>query len=102
MFIGHFAPAFAARAASSKSPGLGTLFVAAQLVDWAFYLFVLAGVEHMEIAPGFTVMKPFYFYDYPITHSLLGTAGWAAAFGLLIGWALRSRTAGILAGLVVA
>ena len=37
MFIGHWAPALAAAAVSRKSPGLGTLFVAAKLVDWGFF-----------------------------------------------------------------
>ena len=58
MFIGHFAPAFAAGAISPESPRLGTLFVAAQLVDWAFFLFVLVGIEEMRIVPGITAMNP--------------------------------------------
>ena len=48
MFIGHWAPALAV-AARRKRPGLGALFIAAQLVDWAFFLFVLLGVEHMRM-----------------------------------------------------
>ena len=69
MFIGHFAPAFAAGAPSPESPRLGTLFVAAQLVDWAFFLFVLMGIEDMRIVPGITAMNPLDFFDYPITHT---------------------------------
>ena len=37
MFIGHWAPALAAAAISKREPRLATLFVAAQLVDWAFF-----------------------------------------------------------------
>jgi hypothetical protein len=40
MFIGHYAPAFAA-ATSPKSPRLSALFVAAQLVDVAFFSFLI-------------------------------------------------------------
>ena len=47
MFIGHYAPAFVA-ASSPKAQRLGALFVAAQLVDIAFFIFVLFGAEHMR------------------------------------------------------
>ena len=43
MFIGHYAPALVA-ATMPKAPRLGTLFIAAQLVDLAFFLFVLGGI----------------------------------------------------------
>lgn len=49
MFIGHYAPAFAA-ATSSESPRLDALFVAAQLVDIAFFSFLTLGVEKMDAA----------------------------------------------------
>lgn len=57
MFIGHFAPALAARAASPESPRLGTLFLAGQLVDWAFFTFAIFGIERLRIVPGITVMN---------------------------------------------
>lgn len=101
MFIGHFAPAFAAAAVSRRAPGLGTLFVAAQLVDWAFFAFAAVGIEHMRIDPHATVMVPFDLYDMPYTHSLLGSGVWAVIFGLLVFAILREKIAGILAGLVV-
>lgn len=101
MFIGHFAPAFAARALSEESPKLGTLFIAAQLVDWAFYIFAIVGIEHYRVEPGFTVMKPFAFYDYPITHSLLGTGIWAFGFALLVLWRYRNTVAATWAAIVV-
>ena len=82
MFIGHYAPAFAA-AASCRAPRLGALFVAAQLVDLAFFVFVLSGVEHMRETPGFTVMNSGDFYDMRFTHSLIGALGFAAAFAIV-------------------
>ena len=102
MFIGHFAPAFAARAITSEAPKLGTLFVAAQLVDWAFFMLFLGGVEHMRLDPGITAMNPFDFYDYPITHSLVGTLAFATVFGVLVGVLTRNTIAAIWAGIVVA
>ena len=57
MFIGHFAPAFAARAVTAEAPKLGTLFIAAQLTDWAFFLFALGGIEHLRLVPGITMLE---------------------------------------------
>lgn len=101
MFIGHWAPALAAAAASKKSPGLGTLFVAAQLVDWAFFSLAWAGVEHLRIVPGFTAMNPMDLYHMPYTHSLLGSAVWAAAFAGLLWLVLKDRSAALIGGGVV-
>ena len=54
MFIGHWAPALAAAAVIKREPRLGALFIAAQLVDWAFFAFLLTGTEHMRAVPGIT------------------------------------------------
>jgi len=102
MFIGHFAPAFIAAAAIPERPRLGTMFVAAQLVDWGFFTLALIGVERMRIDPGASVMVPFDLYHMPYTHSLAGTAIWAAVFLLVVALHQRSWLAGLLAGLVVA
>jgi len=101
MFIGHFAPAFAAAAVSPRSPKLGTLFIAAQLVDWAFFCFAIIDIEAMRIDPTATAMVPYDLYHMPYTHSLLGTGVWAVIFGLLVFAIMREAVAGILAGLVV-
>ena len=100
MFIGHFAPAFAAGAISPESPRLGTLFVAAQLVDWAFFLFVLVGIEEMRIVPGITAMNPLDLPYMPYTHSLAGTAVFALVFGVIVWRMSRNAVAGVWAGLV--
>lgn len=101
MFIGHFAPAFVAAAVSPRSPGLGTLFVAAQLVDWAFFSLAMVGIEKMRVEPGATKMAPFDLYHMPYTHSLAGTAVWALACVAVIWIAKRNPVGGLLAGLVV-
>lgn len=100
MFIGHWAPALAA-AALPRSPRIGTLFVAGQLVDWGFFALLLVGVEHMRFSPGITAMNPMDLYDMPWTHSLLGSAAWAAGFALALLFATRDRRAALVAGAVV-
>jgi hypothetical protein len=100
MFIGHYAPAFIA-AAHPRAPKLGTLFVAAQLVDIGFFTLVLLDVEHLRLSPGISAMNPFDFYDMPYTHSLLGGLLWALLFGGLL-WAFsRDRVTALIGGAVV-
>ena len=100
MFIGHWAPALAV-AAKRRSPGLGTLFIAAQLIDWAFFLFVLLGVEHMRMTPGISAMSPLDLYFMPYTHSLLGALVWGGGTTVVVWAILRDRAAALLAGAVV-
>lgn len=100
MFIGHWAPALVA-AAHPKAPRLGTLFVAAQLVDWAFFAFVLTGIEHLRLAPGISVMNPMDLYHMPYTHSLAGTLGFALGFAGLIWLMTGNRTGALIGGAVV-
>ena len=83
MFIGHYAPAFVA-ASLPRSSRLGPLFVAAQLVDIAYFLFVLLGVERMRLTPGLTAMNAGDFWYMPYTHSLIGSAGFAAAWAIVV------------------
>jgi hypothetical protein len=76
MFLGHFAVGLVGR---RLAPGvsLGTWFLAVQLVDLVWPVFLLTGREHVRIAPGITAFTPLDFYDYPLTHSLVGGAVWA-------------------------
>ena len=77
MFIGHFAPALLAAAVTPQRPRLGMYFIAAQLVDWAFFALLLLGVENMRVVPGITAMNPMDLYHMPYTHSLVGSACFA-------------------------
>jgi hypothetical protein len=101
MFIGHFAPAFVAAASYSRGPKLATYFVAAQLVDWAFFALAIVGIEKMRIDPNATVMVPFDLYHLPYTHSLLGAGVWAIVFGIVIAIWHRDSLAGLLTACVV-
>lgn len=101
MFIGHFAPSLVA-ATHRRAPSLPVLFVAAQFVDWLFFGFLLTGTEHMRLAPGISAMNPMDLYHMPYTHSLLGAAAWAAAFGgALYAWRRDAMTALIGAAVVL-
>jgi membrane-bound metal-dependent hydrolase YbcI (DUF457 family) len=82
MFIGHYAVALAAKKAAPRT-SLGTLFVAAQLVDLLWPALLLLGLEHVRIDPGNTAVTPLDFYDYPITHSLAGAVLWSLLLGVL-------------------
>lgn len=99
MFIGHWAPALIA-AAHPKAPKLGTLFVAGQLVDFGFFGLMLLGVEHMRVVPGISAMNPMDLYHMPWTHSLLGSALWAAGFAAIIYALTRNRTGALIGGAV--
>jgi hypothetical protein len=80
MFIGHFGVALAAKRVAPKT-SLGTLILAAQFLDFLWPVFVLLGIEHVRIAPGYTRVSPLDFTDYPISHSLLMATAWAILFG---------------------
>jgi hypothetical protein len=80
MFIGHIALGLAGKRAA-PTVSLATWLTSVQLVDLLWPIFLLAGLEHVRIAPGITRFTPLDFYDYPITHSLVGSAAWAVVFG---------------------
>lgn len=101
MFIGHWAPALAAAAATRKAPPLAVLFIGAQLVDWAFFALLIVGVEHMRFSPGISAMNPMDLYHMPFTHSLLGAAAFAGAVWLGRSIVLRDRVGGLIGGAVV-
>ena len=81
MFIGHIALGLAGKRAA-PAVSLATWLASVQLVDMLWPVFLLAGLEHVRIAPGITRFTPLDFYDYPITHSLVGSVGWAALFAI--------------------
>lgn len=91
MFVGHYAVGLAARPKTSRI-SLGTWFLAIQFLDLLWPIFLLLGWEHVRIAPGITKLNPLDFYDYPITHSLVGALGWSIAFGIGYLFLARGRT----------
>jgi hypothetical protein len=100
MFVGHYAAAFAAKAAAPKAP-LWTLATACQLVDVGWAVFIMTGVEHARAdpsLPGSTLVL----YDMPWTHSLPAALAWSVGAALLVKLLLRLPTwASIAVGLTV-
>lgn len=90
MFAGHYAPAFAAQALK-RPPSLGAAFVAVQLVDFAWAGFILTGVEHARVEPGYLAASNLVLYDMPYTHSLPGALAWSVA-GMLVYRLLDARS----------
>jgi hypothetical protein len=101
MFLGHFAVGLGAKKLAPRV-SLGTLFIAAQLPDLVWPVFLLLGIEHVRIDPGNTAFTPLDFFDYPYTHSLLGTVIIAAVFGHVYRMITRDVKSGlVLSGAVL-
>jgi hypothetical protein len=91
MFIGHYGVALAAKRVTPKT-SLGALFVAVQLLDVAFAILVLAGVEKFRVVPGFTRVTPYDLYFMPYSHSLVGAVLWSALGALGFGLVAKEET----------
>jgi hypothetical protein len=100
MFIGHFAVALGAKKAAPEV-SLGTFFIASQLVDLLWPLFLLLGLEHVRIAPRVTAFTPLDFYDYPLTHSLASSIGWTVLAGGIYYLIRRDRRGAAVVGAAV-
>jgi hypothetical protein len=100
MFIGHFALGLAAKRIEPRL-SLGILLAAPQALDLLWPIFVLAGVEHVEVAPGDTAFTPLTFTSYPWSHSLVMSIAWSVAFALFVRWRGASWRASAVAGVLV-
>lgn len=83
MFVGHYGPSFAIKALRPAIP-LWLLFIAVQLVDVAWAVLVLLGVEKVRIVPGITASNPLDLYFMPYTHSLVAAILWSVGVALLV------------------
>lgn len=100
MFIGHYGVAYAAKTVAPKVP-LAAYFLAVQALDVLFSVFVLGGIEHMEIVHKYTSYNPYRLYDMPISHSLVGSLGWAVAVGSVAAILRLPRRESLWLGLAV-
>ena len=94
MFVGHYGVSFAIKGANKSVP-LWLLFVAVQLVDVLWAIFVMIGIEKVRITPGITATNPLDLYYMPYTHSLVGALFWSAV--AFIGYKIARRKAGYIA-----
>jgi hypothetical protein len=90
MFIGHYGPAFGAKAAVRTIP-LWVLFLAVQFMDVIWSIFVLLGIEKVRIVPGFMQGSSLDLYFMPYTHGLFGALALSAIFGGVAALFFRER-----------
>ena len=86
MLAGHYAAAYALKAARPAVP-LWALFVAVQIVDIAFFLLAVSGVETLRVNPGGRGPLAMDLVHIPFTHSLAMNLVYAAVLicaGLLV------------------
>ena len=101
MFVGHLAVAFAGKRLSPTT-SLGWLVGAVTAADLLWPLFLLAGIEHVSIAPGATAFTPLVFESYPWSHSVLMLIAWGLLLGATARWrGVDSRGTWLIVGLVV-
>lgn len=100
MFIGHFAVGMGAKSIAQKT-SLGTLFLAAQFIDLLWPIFLLLGLESVEIENGITVVTPLNFISYPISHSLLMVLGWGLLFAIIYHGIQKYTTGALIVGILV-
>jgi hypothetical protein len=97
VFIGHFALGLAAKRLEPRLP-LAVLLAAPQALDLLWPVFVISGLERVEVAPGDTAFTPLHFASYPWSHSLVMATVWAVAFAAVV----RLRGSSLRAAIVVA
>ncbi len=97
MFIGHYAVALAAKRVAPRT-SLGTLFLAVQLADMLWPIFLLLGWEHAHFESGPNPFLVLWLDSIPISHSLLTLIAWGVLFAGLYHW----RTGYARGALVVA
>jgi hypothetical protein len=100
MFVGHYGPSFLAKRADQSVP-LWVLFLAVQLMDVFWAIFVFFGIERVRIVPGFTKTNPLDLYYMPYTHSLPGALAWAVAAAIVYRLGTGNGRGSVLVGAAV-
>ena len=100
MLAGHLAVALGSKKIDRAVP-LSAAVAAAFGLDLLWPLFLLLGIESVQIDPGNTAFTHLAFVSYPWSHSLVMSAAWATVAMLLSGMIFRSwRTAAVIGALV--
>jgi uncharacterized membrane protein len=99
VFIGHLATGLAAKKLETK-PSLATYLASASLPDLLFTALLWAGVESVQVEPGYTAVTPLRFPFYPYSHSLLAALLLSAAVFLGYWWLRRSVRAATIVGVL--
>jgi len=88
MLVGHYGPSYLGKGLSRTLP-IWALFLAVQLLDILWSIFVLLGIEKVRIVPGITASNALDLYFMPYTHSLVAGLAWSLAAGSV--WWLFDR-----------
>jgi hypothetical protein len=101
MFIGHYALGLATKRIEPRL-SLAVLLAAPQVLDLLWPIFVIAGIERVEVSPGDTAFTPLRFVSYPWSHSLVMSMVWGtASFAIMRARGSSFRAAWLVAALVV-
>lgn len=95
MFVGHYSASFLGKAAAPRVP-LWIFILAAQLVDVAWAVFILTGIERFHLDPTLP-SNPLVLDHMPYTHSLVATLAWAAVAAVAVSAAGYGSTRAALA-----
>jgi hypothetical protein len=100
MLAGHLAVALASKKVDRALP-VGAAVAAAFGLDLLWPLFLLLGIESVQVNQGDTAFTHLTFVSYPWSHSLVMSAVWATAATLLGRQVYRSWRTGALLGALV-
>ena len=100
MFIGHYALGLAAKRIAPRT-SLGVLFLAPQLADMLWPVFLLLGWERVSFTPNPNPFLNLTFDSYPISHSLVALICWGALVALLYSWRTHYGRGAVVLGLLV-
>jgi hypothetical protein len=100
MFIGHYALGLACKRVEPRL-SLVHLLAAPQVLDLVWPILVLAGVEHVAIAPGNTAFTPLAFISYPWSHSLVAAVAWGLVYAGIVRVATGASRPALVAGALV-
>lgn len=100
MFIGHFGAGLVGKKFAPEL-NLGILFLACQLPDLIWPVFVLLGIEHVSVDYSATLVSPLDFSFYPFSHSLVASLFYSVIAGLVVWRFVRSAKAAVVVGSVV-
>ena len=100
MFLGHYGVALAAKRIAPRT-SLGTLALAAQLLDEIWPIMLILGLEQVRIVPGLMPANPLQFVYYPFTHSLAAAIVWSLLLGFIYLAVRRDQRAATIVGLLV-
>lgn len=88
MLVGHYAVSLVAKRAEPKI-NLGTLVLAAMIPDFAWFVFMIFGLEQVKFRSGMGAGKYFDATNIALSHSLLMDVVWATLFAAA--YFLRTR-----------